>query len=224
MEPKYKILIVDEIEEQIEEFKTYFENMGGEFEVFSLSELNDENDLFKLIRDKEIDSVAFDYKLMEHNSVKFSKNGDEYLKLILDHFENFPSFIVTNNANDSRYMSTDPFKIISKELIFFDTEDEDQTKMAKELLDKIKESIDKYKTNLTNLEDELHKLIDEQLAGKELTEKQLRRMVELDAKLENSISKKNTIAKEWKSPGAIEKLSDLLSRSESILSELKKIK
>lgn len=221
---KYKILIVDENPDQIEEFYSFFDTIGNnEFEVFRIDKLENDEDLLSFINSNEIDSVAFDYKLMENNSVSFSQNGDAYQSMLLEHFENFPTFIITNNSNDSKYMNADPFKIISKEIILFNSDIPEQKQEALGLVDKIKLSIQKYKENLSAIEDELYALVERQNNGEDLPEDDVKKMVELDNKLENSISKKSKIPSEWKNPAGIKVLTDLVASSNDILNELKKI-
>lgn len=221
-EAKYNILIVDENQDQIDAFLNFFEQISSDFSVFSLDKLSNEDELFEFIYDNEIDMVAFDYKLMEANPDAFSQNGDIYQGLLLDHFENFPTFIITNNSEDAVYMRSDPFKIISKEVILYNPDDDEQKRVALDLVEKIIQSIDKYKENLKATENELLELITKQ-NDFELTDVELRRMVELDNKLESSISKKTTIPKEWKSPAGITAIMNLANNSENILAELKKI-
>ena len=219
---KYRILIVDENQEQIDDFVTFFETISDDFEVISISSLDNENDLFPIIVNNEVDAVAFDYKLKENNST-FAKNGDAYQNILLDNFESFPTFIITNNAADSRSMNTDPFKVIDKRIINYNSDDAEQKLEANELIEKIKLSIDKYKENLQSYENELYSLIERQGKGDVLSEEDLLRMIELDNKLENSISKKSSIPKEWKSPAGLQAITDLVNNSQDILAELKKL-
>lgn len=226
----YKLLIVDENEEQIEDFISFIESVNKYdeftntvFTVESISKLDDENELFEFILKKDIDSVAFDYKLMENNANSFSQNGDKYQHTLLEHFENFPTFIITNNASDSKYMDADPFKIISKEIIHFDSEDLDQKNVATSLLLKIQQAIDKYKESIESIEKEFYSLISRQQQGEKLEPTEMARLIELDSKLEKSISKKSNLPKDWKSPSGIEAMLSIVSNAERILDELKKI-
>lgn len=219
---KYKILIVDENEEQIDDFKNFIESLSNDFEVWGKSALADETELFEFINENEIEAVAFDYKLKENNS-SFEQNGDAYQNMLLDNFENFPTFIITNNPADSKAMKTDPFKIIDKSIINYDAEKDIELQEAILLVDKIRQSIDTYKENIASYEDELYQLIEIQNSGEELSKDQIKRMVDLDSKLENSISKKSRIPKEWKSPAAMEEIVSMVSNSEDILAELKKL-
>ncbi len=218
---KYKVLIVDENQEQIDDFINFFEPIE-DFEVIPLNTLNDESELFEIIIDNEIDAVAFDYKLKENNST-FEKNGDAYQTDLLDNFENFPTFIITNNAADSKAMHTDPFKVIDKRIINFDSENEEQKIEAQELVEKVRLSIEKYKENLAAYEEELLQLIDRQNKGASLEKDEIYRMIELDTKLENSISKKSSIPKDWKSPAGLDAIKQLVENSQNILIQLKKI-
>ena len=221
-EINYTILIVDENEEQIDDFKNFIESLSNDILVFGLSALADDNELLQFVIENEIEAVAFDYKLKENNS-SFEQNGDAYQTVLLENFENFPTFIITNNPADSKSMRTDPFKIIDKSIVNYDSERPEQLQEAALLIDKIRQSIDTYKDNIATWEEELFQLIEMQNAGKELSDTQLKKMVDLDSRLENSISKKSKIPKDWKSPAAMQEIVNMVSNSEDILSELKKL-
>jgi hypothetical protein len=226
---EYRILIVDENKDQIEEFESFFDTISSlkldesrSFVIHNLTNLENENELFEYIISNEIDCVAFDYKLMENNS-SFSHQGDVYQNQLLEHFEDYPTFIITNNADDYKIMNADPFKIISKKLINFNSDNKEEEKDAFELIKKISQLIDRYNENLIKIEDEFSELINKQKNGVELSEIELNRMIELDSKLENSISKKSKIPRDWKSPSGVDAIVNLVSKSENILNELKKI-
>jgi hypothetical protein len=225
----YKILIIDENKDQAEEFEIFFDNVtkSGElqnlkFDSFILTTIENENNLYDYIIKNEIDCVAFDYKLMENNS-SFSQQGDIYQIHLLEHFEDFPTFIITNNADDYKIINADPFRIISKKIINFNTDNKEELNEALNLIDKICQLIDRYKVNIQIAENEFYELVTRQNNNEKLDENELSRIVELDSKLENSISKKSKIPKGWKSPSGIEAISNLLLNSESILQELKKL-
>ncbi len=217
----YRVLIVDERVDDIDQFKNMFD-LVLDFEVFGLDKLDYDEYLFDFIRDNEIDAVAIDYKLRELQS-SFTKNGDSYLNELLDNFENFPTFILTNNVNDAKAHQIDPFKIIDKDVIAVDLDNETQVAKATELIDNIRFLINNYRTNLEHKENELAGLISKQEKGEPLSEDDLQRMIELDNNLENSLSKRLRIPSTWKSPSGLEKLTNLVNQTEEILIELKKI-
>jgi hypothetical protein len=219
---KYTILIVDENDEQIDDFKNFIESLSNEIDVVGINSLKDDDELINIVNETEADAVAFDYKLKEGNSA-FVQNGDAYLNILLDNFENFPTFIITNNTADSKSMKADPFKIIDKSVVHFDPENDAEVHEGAELIQKITQSIDTYRENITSYENELYELIQKQSAGLKLSEEELIRMVDLDTNLENSISKRSKIPKEWKSPAAIEEIVSLVTKSAQILDELKRI-
>jgi hypothetical protein len=219
---KYKILIVDENEEQIDDFKNFIESLSNDIEVVGLNSLKDNDELLNIVNEDQVDAVAFDYKLKENNST-FVQNGDAYLNMLLDNFENFPTFIITNNTADSKSMKADPFKIIDKSIIHYNPGDDVQVHEGAELIEKIRQSIDTYRENITTYEDHLYELIKRQSAGEKLSEEELNTMIDLDTKLENSISKRSRIPKEWKNPAAVTEIAALVSNSAHILDELKKL-
>jgi DNA-binding NarL/FixJ family response regulator len=219
-EVQYKILVVDERSDDIDEVKNMFE-LAKDFEVFGLDKLEHDDDLFDFIRENEIDAVAIDFKLKELHS-SFTKNGDSYLRELLEVFENFPIFILTNNVNDAKSHQIDPFKIIDKDIVAVNMDDEDQEAKALELIDNIRYLINNYRSTLQAKEIELAMLIKKQNSAT-LNEDELQKMIELDNDLENSISKKLRIPSAWKSPTGLEKLSQFINKTQEIVDELKKL-
>ncbi|CAN2046097.1 hypothetical protein GMMP13_250028 [Candidatus Magnetomoraceae bacterium gMMP-13] len=69
---KYKLGILDEYQDDIDDFLLFFEN-DFEVEIIELSENQDE--IIKKILEANLDAIAIDYKLMEHNT-KIGFNGD----------------------------------------------------------------------------------------------------------------------------------------------------
>lgn len=73
---KYTIAIIDEEEDQRNQFEFVFEKI---FNVVKIESFNSTEDLIALIKSESIDAVAIDYRLTEHNS-SFRDNGDFFLR------------------------------------------------------------------------------------------------------------------------------------------------
>ncbi|CAN2044251.1 putative Response regulatory domain-containing protein [Candidatus Magnetomoraceae bacterium gMMP-1] len=206
---KYKLGILDEYQDDIDDFLLFFEN-DFEVEIIELSENQDE--IIKKILEANLDAIAIDYKLMEHNT-KIGFNGDVIYNSLVDRLYNFPAFILTNYVPDASKSSIrDEFKIIPKRWMKTGSVD------GNELIEKIKFSIIKYKKKIDDAEKELLELIDKKNKN-ELSAREETRLIELDSMLEKTIDKKNSIPKQWKEEGT--EISKLIKLAEDIIKKEK---
>lgn len=223
----YKILFIDENSDQIESFEHFFENIkqyvpDEHFEILGLTMLESIDELLSLIIDKEIDCVAFDYKLMENNS-SFEQQGDMYQRDLLEHFSDFPTIILTNNIDDSDKIHSDPFKIVSKEIINFDSDDQEQLNTAIDLVNKICHLITNYREIIDSTESKLLELMKKYHTGVPFTTEESKYLLDLDSKMENFLGKKFNIPQTLKNDIILDRMNLLLDKSEAILNKLKNI-
>ena len=184
-ETKYKLGILDEYQGDIDDLLLFFEN-DFEMKVIELS--NKQDKVINNILEANLDAIAIDYKLMEHNT-KIGFNGDVIYNSLIDRLYDFPASILTNFVPDASKSSIrDEFKIISKRWMKAGSNE------GNELIEKIKHSITKYKKRLDDAEKELLGLIDKKTKNK-LTGKEEERLIELDTMLEKTIDKKDSIPK-----------------------------
>lgn len=209
-EIKYKLGILDEYQDDIDDFLYFFEN-DFKIKIIELSENQDE--IINNILEANLDAIAIDYKLMEHNT-KIGFNGDVIYNSLIDRLYNFPAFILTNYVPDASKSSIkDEFKIIPKRWMKAGSIE------GNELIEKIKHSIPKYKKRLDDAEKELLGLIDKKTKNK-LTGKEEERLIELDTMLEKTIDKKDSIPRKWKEEKS--EISKLIQLAEDIIKKEKK--
>ena len=209
-EPKFKLGILDEYQDDIDDFLLFFEN-DFEIKIVEISENQDE--IINRIIEANLDAIAIDYKLMEHNTtIRF--NGDVIYNSLIDRLYDFPAFILTNYVPDaSKSNIRDEFKIIPKRWTKAGNDE------GNELIEKIKLSITKYKKRLDDAEKELLELVDKKTKNK-LTGKEEDRLIELDTMLEKTIDKKDSIPKKWKEEKS--EISKLIELAEDIIKKEKK--
>ena len=209
-ELKFKLGILDEYQDDIDDFLHFFDN-DFEIKIIELSESQDEI-IYKIL-DTDLDAIAIDYKLMEHNT-KIGFNGDVIYNALTDRLSDFPAFILTNYVPDASKSSIkDEFKIIPKRWMKTGSTE------GNELIEKIKLSITKYKKKIDDSEKELLKLIDKKNKN-ELSAKEESRLFELDSMLEKTIDKESSIPQQWKKEKS--EISKLIKLAEDIIKKEKK--
>lgn len=209
-EIKFKLGIIDEYQDDIDDFKIFFEN---DFNIVEIELKNSVEEIINSIIQAEIDAVAIDYKLTEHNR-EIAFNGNEIFNYLVDKLYKFPAFILTNYVPDaSKSDISDEFKIISKRWMKVGADE------GNELIEKIKNSIIKYKQLVDDSEKELLNLIKKKKNNK-LTAKEEERLIELDSFLETVIDKKSSVPKQWKEQK--NEISKLIELAEKILKKEEK--
>lgn len=209
---KYRIAIIDELQDDIDDFFAFFED---DFDVVEIELVDNKEKMIQNIFDAKVDAVAFDYKLMEHNS-NISFDGNELLERLDEELYDFPAFILTQNVPDaSRKTNIDDFRIFSKRWMNRETSE------GEELLIKVKNRIKKYYKNLQDAENELFTLIEQHQKEGILDANEIQRMKVLDDFIEHSMYLKTKIPSDWKSPEALIELKHFVDIAEKILEKLK---
>ena len=209
-ELKFKLGILDEYQDDIDDFLHFFEN---DFEIVIIEPFDNQDEIIQKILDADLDAIAIDYKLMEHNT-NISFNGDVIYNSLVDRLYDFPAFILTNYVPDaSKTNIKDEFKIIPKRWMKAGSTE------GVDLIEKIKLSITKYKKRIDDYEKELLTLIHKKNNDK-LSAKEEARLIELDSILEKTIDKKDSIPKQWKKEES--EISKLIKLAEDIIKKEKK--
>jgi len=211
MSQKYRIAIIDEFEDDIDDFFAFFED---DFDIVEIELVDDKPTIIKSIFEKKVDIVAFDYKLMEHDS-NVSFDGHELLEMLDEELYDFPAFILTQNVLDaSKKTNVDDFRIFSKRWMNKGTDE------GQEFLIKVKNRVKKYRQNLQNAENKLLQLINKHEEEGLLNADNVREMKRLDDFLEHSMYLKTKIPSDWKSPDALIELKSFADTAEKILQKL----
>jgi CheY-like chemotaxis protein len=214
---QYKILFVDEVDEDIRRFQRYV-NKEDTDKAFSLVCLTPENTLdnfLNKIRDERFDAIITDHKLNEENS-NISFDGLELVKEILDETPQFPCFILTSFDSEAVTQGEDVNIVYIKGLMNGDTDGDHAN-----FLNKIEHQIKHYRSRISNAEKELLKLI-EKSNTKDLNAKEEARLLELDGFIEKSTNKKSALPDQLKGTKNLDALHVLIANTDKLLEELKR--
>ncbi|PBJ12210.1 response regulator [Flavobacterium sp. ACN6] len=211
---KYTIAIIDEESEQRDQFEFVFEK---EFNVFKIDTFDTTENLINIIKSENIDAVAIDYRLTEHNS-SFHDNGDFFFKEIRKKLLEFPVFILTRSSDEVKKIckTVDPSFIMDKENINYG---KGELEKEKAFLESIKTKITVYKSDLKEKIDRLNDL--EQIRKtnpKEFNEVESE-YINLNFELSKYISGAN-LPFTYFTQASNERLDSLISKTEDILKKL----
>lgn len=212
---KYTIAIIDEEEDQRNQFEFVFEKI---FNVVKIESFNSTEDLISLIKSESIDAVAIDYRLTEHNS-SFRDNGDFFFKEIRKNLLEFPVFILTRSSDEVKRIckTVDPSFIMDKENINFGKGELDK---EKEFLESIKTKINIYKTEVN---EKVEKLTEYENLRKNNPQEFLNienDYINLNFELSRYISGASYIPITYFTQASNERLDSLIAKTENILKKL----
>ena len=203
MREKFRIGYIDDDPAEIRRFKRFARN---DFDVvtYELNENTTLESLFREVLESGVSALVIDYDLKDKEFVRF--NGEEIVDKINEELHNFPLIIFTAYEDEALDAVEDPNIVYEKEGMG----DEKQT-----LLKRIRIKIDSYRKNLDESEEELLKLT-EKSDREGLSAWEEDRMIELDNFLEKSVSKRDKIPSAWKRPGGLEKLNELVRKTDEL--------
>ncbi len=212
---KYTIAIIDEEEDQRNQFEFVFEKI---FNVVKIESFNSTEDLIALIKSESIDAVAIDYRLTEHNS-SFRDNGDFFFKEIRKNLLEFPVFILTRSSDEVKRIckTVDPSFIMDKENINFGKGEKNK---KKEFLESIKTKINIYKTEVN---EKVEKLTEYENLRKNNPQEFLNienDYINLNFELSRYISGASYIPITYFTQASNERLDSLIAKTENILKKL----
>ena len=213
---KFTIAIIDEEEQQRSDFEFVFSNS---FNVVQIDSFESIEVLIGQIKSENIDAVAIDYRLTEHNST-FKTNGDFLFKEIRKNLFEFPVFILTRSSDEVKKIckTVDPSFIIDKENIYFGKGEEE--KMAT-FLDSIYTKISVYKNDLQEKINRVNNLEDLRKNNPEEFSKYESEFVNLNLELNKYLYAGN-IQMTYFTSEANNKLNSLIEKAENILNRLDK--
>lgn len=150
---KYTIAIIDEEQEQREQFDFVF---GKKFNVFEIDTFDSIDNLINTIKSESIDAVAIDFRLTEHNT-SFKDNGDFFFKEIRKYLFEFPVFILTRSSDEVKNIckTVDPSFIMDKENINYGKGELEKEEL---FLESIKTKIEVYKNGVNEKVNRLSEL------------------------------------------------------------------
>lgn len=217
----YKLLYIDEDQEQIENFLNYIDdtNSNNIFEVITQLPLGDKEEMINKIIKINPDVIVSDFLLNENIGdlgYNVPYNGVELVEDFLSIRNKFPCFVLTAKDQDAVSGSEDVNLVYTKSLMTTEIED---TKAKVKFTDRLVKQIEHYKSRIQNAQSELAELIEARKNGNVNFDIE-RRIIELDDFLERSIDAQNIIPSEFKSFSNSEKLDSMLDKVDEILKKL----
>ena len=217
----YRILFIDEEQDDIDHFKNYVEekDLEGVFEVISIYPLEELDDTVQEVMSLHVDAVVTDFMLNEiKENIKYNVpfNGIDLVRKISDEREDFPCFVMTSFDDDAVGQSED-VNIVYIKGILHGTEKE--TKAKANFLDRVKNQILHYRTKIENAEKRLLELIEKRKKEK-LDASEEDEMIHLDGLIEKSLDKTSKIPQIARGTKESESLSELLSKVDELTKKL----
>ena len=207
--------VVDEQEEDVVEFFSYFDDYFIPIEIEI--GINTEDAIQDIIN-KNVDAVAIDYYLKEHND-QILYNGNDLFKEVLSQLNGFPCFLMTSYPDEAKKHNIDQFRIFSKNVMQPDPDMIVEHEKGKELVSRIKQAVYTYKKEITEKENRIIELI-ELSNQRDLNYAEEEELIELDTFLEKIHDGRSSIPENLKTKSNDELLSNLLLKADEIISKI----
>lgn len=217
----YKLLYIDEEQEQIDNFLNYIDdtNSSSLFNVVTRLPLGDKDEMLHEIFKINPDVIVSDFLLNENIGglgYNVPYNGVELMEDFLSIRNKFPCFVLTAKDKDAISGSEDVNLVYTKSLITSEIED---TKAKVKFTDRLIKQIEHYKNRIESYKNELADLVEKRKKGGAdfVLES---RIIELDGLLEKSINGKSVIPEEFKTLTNSNKLDNILNKVDQLLKKL----
>ncbi|VEI62275.1 hypothetical protein [Serratia rubidaea] len=218
----YRILFIDEETDAIDEFKDYADETTTSEQIEVIDEFPQASldEMIETIIKINPDAVITDFMLNEKKtSINYGVeyNGIDLVKRFISIRDGFPCFVMTSFDDDAVKESDDVNIVYIKDILH----SEKNSNVKASFLEKVVSQITHYRAKIDNYEKELKKLIEIRKMGK-ATVAEENRIIELDHFLEQSVDRKSSIPKEFKELSNTQRLQEILSKVDSLLSKVNK--
>jgi len=217
----YKILFIDEEQETFDDFLDYVEYSSTKDKIEVQTEFPLENieEMIELIFKINPDAIVVDFRLNEMKTdIQYNVpyNGVELVDEFLKTRMGFPCFVLTAFDDLAVSASDDVNKVYIKNILHNNKE---ESKAKAKFLDRVINQIEHYKSKINNAEKELLSLIELRKSGKAgISDEE--RIIELDQFLENTIDRKHSIPKGYKTLSNEDRLNKILNTVDEILKKV----
>jgi hypothetical protein len=216
----YKIVYVDEQQEEIDHFKYYIKTTPHKdsFEVKDMLPASELATMLESILEENPDAIVTDFMLNEFKTYidyNVPYTGAELVKEFLKIREGFPCFVLTAFEESAILDSEDVNIVYIKDLIH---EEPKSSKVP--FLERIITQIDHYQSRIRLAEVELLRLMQLRRVGN-ATLREEEAIINLDRFLEASVNNKGTIPQDLKSTSNAERLEALLAKVDELLKKVK---
>lgn len=205
---KYRIIYVDETDEEIRTFQRY---ANADFDVIPLKPLPTLDAMVELIMSEKFDAIISDYKLKE-GAPEVTYDGIELVQKIEEIREGFPCFVLTSYDGDAAQEADDVNLVYVRDVL--------EKKDGLTFKERVRLQVSKYVTRISEMEAEIGQLIIKKRAnGLEFSEE--KRLAELDHFLERSICLTCALPAEMKEPTYVKKMSELLNATRTLIESVR---
>ncbi len=217
----YKLLYIDEDQEQIENFLDYIDgtNMNSIFKVITKLPCGDIEEMISEIIKINPDVIVSDFLLNENIGAlgyNVPYNGVELVEEFLNIRHKFPCFVLTAKDKDAVSDSEDVNLVYTKSLMTTEIAD---SKAKVKFTDRLLNQIEHYRARIANAQEELIHLLELRKNGSVDFEIE-KRIIDLDDILEKSIDATHSIPSEFKAFSNTERLDVILSKVDELIKKL----
>ena len=214
---EYKVIFIDEEQEQQELFQDYMEAVADQIEVTCIFPKAEMEEMLQEIDERHPDAIVTDYLLndiKEYVKYNVSYTGVELVRQYREMRPDFPCFIITSFDNDAVSETDDVNLIYVKNIL---NNKEEGVKVH--FYDKIKEQISKYQKSIELAKNELHSLLTKKEDG-DIDPTQEQRIIELDDFLEKSLDNYSALPSEMKKVSNLDKLTSMIAKVDELLEKI----
>lgn len=217
----YRILFVDEQQEDIDSFKDYIEekDLESAFEVLSMYPLGNLDQMIEEIMSMHLDAVITDFRLNEYKEnidYNVPYDGSQLVEKIMDEREDYPCFVLTSYDDEAIGKSEDVNIVYIKGILHGS---EKETKAKATFLDRLKNQIIHYHFKLEKAEERLVELL-KKSKGEKLDAGEEEELLKLDSLIERSLDKKHRVPETVKRSTESKSLSELLKTVDDLKKKL----
>ena len=219
----FRILFIDEEQDDIDAFKDYIEekDVDSEFEIITQYPLGSLDEMIDQIISLHVDAVVTDYMLNEiKTSIDYNipYNGVQLIQVFLEERERFPCFVLTSFDDKAVDQSTDVNIVYIKGILH---DSEKDTKAKANFLDRLKNQIIHYQKTIEDSENRLLELIKKQEADG-LNAPEEDEMIYLDSFIEKSLDKRSILPTKAKVMKESDSISELLKKVDELTKKIDK--
>lgn len=214
---KYRVLFIDEEEDQHDTFQEYMEH-ATELDVVCKLPAASLDEMIQIIETVKPDAIVTDFFLNEHREAinyNVEYNGAELVKAFEDIRPLFPCFVLTSYDDQAIHAVSD-VNLVYVKRILHQIEKNDTALFYM----RIYEQISKYKASIVKAQKELTYLTSKRAKG-QTTLQEDQKLIELDRFIEKSLGADYVIPDDMKSTSNIEKLTDLIQKVDFLIDRLK---
>jgi hypothetical protein len=221
----YKIIYVDEDQEDIDHFLDYFDekDSNNKFDIKYLLPEKTLDDMYEKIFEENTDAIISDYMLNEYkNDINYNVpySGVDLTEKILEIKKFFPCFVMTSYDDQAIKTSQDVNMVYIKDILHGS---EEKTNAKANFLDTVENQIIHYQKRIENSENELLELI-KKSTQEDLNATEEAKLLELDTFIEQSTNQKSALPEHLKGTKNLDELHKMIDSTDALLAQLRELK